>query len=177
VIAATTNTTMDKEPLFDNEELFALLDGRKPPKGAAGSENRILQAFENAGTGKKRATIHLYDGISFWTGNDARTFQSKLKEIQAEVIELRINSPGGSVFEGVTIYNLLIAHPARVEVKVDGLAGSIASVIMLAGDEVEVAENAMVMIHNPTVVAWGESTELRTMADALDRIKDAILNT
>lgn len=168
---------MDKTPLIDDEALFEVLDSRKKPKGMASPENRILQAFENAGTGDKRATIHLYDAISFWTGNDARTFKDKLGQIKAETIELRINSPGGSVFEGVTIYNLLIAHSARVEVHIDGLAGSIASVIALAGDEIHIAENAMMMIHNPSVVAWGESAELRKMADVLDRIKDSILNT
>ena len=177
VIAATTNTTMEKTPLMEDDALFALLDSRKTPKGAVAAEDKILQAFENAGTGEKRATIHLYDSISYWSGNDARTFQRKLAEIKAETIELRINSPGGSVFEGVTIYNLLIAHPARVEVHIDGLAASIASVIALAGDEIHIAENAMMMIHDPSGGAWGYAEDLRKIADVLDRLKDAILNT
>lgn len=166
---------MKKKPLIDNSKLLDLLDSRKKPAGLRAAENRIPE-FKAAADGK-RATIHIYDAIAWWSGNDARTFQQKLSNLKVDTIELRINSPGGSVFEGVTIFNMLVAHAAKVEVHIDGLAGSIASLIALAGDEIHIAENAMFMIHNPSVIAWGESETLRKAAETLDQIKDAILNT
>lgn len=156
---------------------MAVFEARKVQPGVKVPVNRTLEAFQNAGNGKDTATIHLYDAISWWTDNDAKSFKDRLDRIEAKTIHLHINSPGGAVFEGVTIYNLLVSHPAKIIVHIDGLAASIASVIALAGDEVHIAENAMMMIHNPSVVTWGESEDLRKQADVLDAIKEAILNT
>lgn len=154
------------------DDIFKLLKDRKVPKNLTGRE------FLNvSGEGEKRASLYLYDEISYWSYNDADTFRQRLASIDADVIDLHINSPGGSVFEGVAIYNLLLAHKARVIVHIDGLAASIASVIALAGDEIHIAENAMVMIHNPTAMVWGEAEDCRKMADSLEAVKAAILNT
>ncbi|MCW1916002.1 Clp protease ClpP [Luteolibacter sp. GHJ8] len=173
---------MKRPILIENEELFAVLDERRmTPAMKARRPERVLPEITNLSVGgkgkKKAATMFLYDAVSFWTGNDARTFQRKLAETDAEEIHLHINSPGGSVFEGVAIYNLLAGHEAEVIVHIDGLAASIASVIALAGDTIHIAENGMVMIHNPSVVAWGDSTMMRKQAEILDKIRDAILNT
>jgi ATP-dependent Clp endopeptidase proteolytic subunit ClpP len=167
-------------PLVDTAELLKVLDTRPLPAAARRiePENR-LPRFDpvNAAGGKKTAAIHILDAISWWTGNDARTFQQRLAALDVEELDVYINSPGGSVFEGVTIYNLLVAHPATVNVHVLGLAASIASVIMLAGDTVNIAENAMVMIHEPSAGIYGRAKDYRQVADVLDKITESILNT
>jgi len=77
----------------------------------------------------------------------------------------------------VAIYNTLKRHPARLEVDVDGIAASIASVIMMAGDEIRMAANAMCMVHNPHGFSMGGSDEMRKTADLLDQIKGTIVDT
>lgn len=171
-----------KDALVATEELLKLLDSRKITAAQKKRGGDVLPRIENrvitsGGKKKKTASMYLYDEISWWTGNTARNFQRVLAELDAEEIHLHINSPGGSVFEGVTIYNLLVAHQATVIVHIDGIAASIASVIALAGDTVNIAENGMVMIHNPSVIAWGDAEVMRKNAEILDRVKDAILNT
>ncbi len=93
--------------------------------------------------------IDLYDEIGEY-GVSARAFRDKLKAATGDV-RLRINSPGGDVFDGIAMYNDLVAHKGRVRVEVTGLAASAASIVAMAGDEIAVAENAFLMIHN----AWG----------------------
>lgn len=113
--------------------------------------------------------MFLYDEIGFF-GITAKEFASQLSQIDAETIHLRINSPGGDVFDGVAIHNALRQHPAHVVTHIDGLAASIASVIALAGDEVRIAPNAFFMIHNPWGVTVGDARDHRKMADTLDSI-------
>src|SRR5690606_28493465 len=84
---------------------------------------------------------------------------------------------GGSVFEGVAIHNMLKRHKAKINVYVDALAASIASVIAMAGDTIFMPKNAMMMIHNPWTVAMGNSKELRKVADDLDRISVSAIET
>jgi ATP-dependent protease ClpP protease subunit len=167
-------------PLVDTAELLKVLDARPLPAAARRiePENRLPRFDQvNAAGGKKTAAIHILDAISWWTGNDARTFQQRLAALDVEELDVYINSPGGSVFEGVTIYNLQVSHPATVNVHVLGLAASIASVIMLAGDSVNIAENAMVMIHDPSAGVYGKAKDFRQVADVLDKITESILNT
>nr|WP_144032178.1 head maturation protease, ClpP-related [Amphibacillus jilinensis] len=92
-------------------------------------------------------------------------------------INLYINSPGGYVFEGVAIHNMLKRHPATVNVYVDALAASIASVIAMAGDTIHMYKNSMLMIHNPMTSAMGNATELRKQADDLDRIGESAIQS
>lgn len=162
---------------MDLDQILAAIDGRPVAKNLTGREFLNLTQPTMGSDGRRRASLHLFDAISYWTGNDARTFQARLDAIDADVIDLRINSPGGAVFEGVAIYNMLLAHPAEIIVHVDGLAASIASVIALAGAEVRIAENGMFMIHNPSALVMGGAEDLRQTADTLDAIKEAILNT
>ncbi len=128
-----------------------------------------------------RAEIWIYEmiGEDFWTGGGvtAKNFQKELSEIKASQIDLHINSPGGGVFDGITIYNLLKQHPANITTYIDGLAASIASVIALAGDKVIMAENALYMIHNPTGLAMGTATDMRSLADVLDKIAGTMITT
>lgn len=101
----------------------------------------------------------------------ASGFRDALKEIgDVKTINLHINSPGGSVFEGTAIFNMLKNSRAFINVYVDGLAASIASVIAMAGDKIYMPANAMMMIHNPWVVCEGNADELRKMADDLEKI-------
>jgi ATP-dependent Clp endopeptidase proteolytic subunit ClpP len=99
-----------------------------------------------------------------------------LAEIDGDTIVARINSPGGSVTEGIAIYNALKADPRKVVVRVDAIAASIASVIAMAGDDIVMADNASLMIHDPWSVAVGGSNDMRAMADEIDRLRDIILN-
>jgi ATP-dependent Clp protease protease subunit len=94
-----------------------------------------------------------------------------------KTINLYINSPGGSVFEGVAIHNILKRHKAKVNVHVDALAASIASVIAMAGDTIYMPKNSMLMIHNPWSWAVGNAAELRKVADDLDRIGQSVKQT
>jgi ATP-dependent Clp protease, protease subunit len=127
------------------------------------------------------AEIWLYDqiGQSFWgDGISAKSFQKELTALgKVSTINLRINSPGGDVFDGLAIYNQLKSHPARVVVDIDGLAASIASIIAMAGDEVRMAANAMMMIHNPHGMAVGDSNEMARMSALLTQIKTSLADT
>lgn len=111
----------------------------------------------------------IYDEIGFF-GISAKQVADALADIDADTIHLRINSPGGDVFEGVAIHNALRTHPAQVITHIDGLAASIASIIALAGDEVRIAPNAFFMIHNPWGVTIGDAAIHRKMADTLERV-------
>ncbi len=88
-------------------------------------------------------------------------------------VRVHINSVGGDVVEGTGIYNALKKHSARVDVEIDGAAYSIASLIAMAGDKITMAENALMMIHNPWAYAVGDSAELRKRAEALDLMREA----
>jgi ATP-dependent Clp endopeptidase proteolytic subunit ClpP len=92
-------------------------------------------------------------------------------------IKLHVNSPGGDVFDGLAIYNTLKKHKAAVEVEIDGLAASIASIVAMSGDTVRMAKNAFFMIHNPWTFAYGEAKDLRHSADTLDQVRGSLLAT
>jgi ATP-dependent Clp endopeptidase proteolytic subunit ClpP len=120
------------------------------------------------------ADVFLYDEIGGF-GVNARDFISEIRASGAKKINLRINSPGGSVFDGLAIYNFL--KEQDVTVQVDGLAASIASIIAMAGKEVRIASNGFLMIHNPWGGAMGDSEEMRQTADLLDKIRDSLVGT
>ena len=133
-----------------------------------------IPSASDAGT--KTGVLHLYDGIGPYSGVSAQDFSRSLKSLgDVDYIELHINSPGGSVFDGAAIYNMLIDHKALVDVRVDGLAASIASIIALAGDQITIAKNAMMMLHNPSAMAWGGASDMRKMAGVLDKVKDTLI--
>jgi ATP-dependent Clp protease, protease subunit len=121
------------------------------------------------------ATVYIYDEISWW-GVDAQQFVKDLEAVTANTIHLRINSPGGAVFDGTAIYNTLKQHEATVITHIDGLAASISSIIALAGDEVRMGENAFFMIHEPWSIVIGMADDLRKEADLLDKVGGALSN-
>lgn len=108
-------------------------------------------------------------GMSWWDESiTAADFVKELNEVDAEQITVRINSVGGSVPDGLAIFNAMRRHKAEITTVVDGMAFSIASLIAMAGDKVHMAANAMLMIHAPWTYAAGNSAELRDLADQLD---------
>lgn len=131
-------------------------------------------AFRIRGEGSEDVEIDIYDVIGegfFWRGVTAKDIRGRLKRNPgAKRIKLRVNSAGGDVFDGFTIYQLLVDHPARVEAEVDALAASMASVILMAADEIRVAVGAMIMVHNPWALAIGDADEMRARAELLEKI-------
>lgn len=124
------------------------------------------------------AEILLYEDIGGWFGITADMFVKEIKSLgKISNINLRINSNGGNVFDGLAIHNYLKSHEARVTVDVDGLAASIASIIAMAGDEVRMADNAWMMIHDPWIVTGGTADELRQTADTMDGVRETLLDT
>ena len=130
--------------------------------------------------GNARGEIWLYDqvGEGWFGGISAKDFAQQVTLLgKVDTINLHINSPGGSVFDGVAIYNVLKNHPADIEVDIDGVAASIASVIAMAGNEIRIAANAMMMIHDPVGMSMGGAGDMRKTADLLDQIKGVIVDT
>ncbi len=131
---------------------------------------RIVAAANNS------AEIYIYDEIGGW-GVSARQFAMELRALgDVRNIVLHIHSPGGDVFEGMAIYNLLDSHPAYVTVQIDGLAASMASVIAMAGDTVIIPANAMMMIHKPWGIQGGDAEDMRRYADLLDKVEDNLVS-
>lgn len=114
------------------------------------------------------ADVMIYDVVGWET--TAKKFVSDLKAIKAKTINLSLNTPGGSVFDGFAIYNALKDHPACVNVTINGIAASIGSVIAMAGDTIRIAKNGMMMIHNASGFVMGESGDMRKTADLLDKL-------
>ena len=120
---------------------------------------------------KKTGEIRIFGEIGFFSIS-AEDFLEELDNLgEVDTIRLHINSPGGEVFDGFTIYNVLKRHPAKVSVLIDGVAASIASVIAMAGDTVIMPENAFIMMHNPMMFAGGDAKDFRNAADVLEKIK------
>lgn len=117
------------------------------------------------------AEIFIYDEIGAY-GITAKAFVEELKGIEAERITLRINTPGGEVFDATAIYNALSEHPAYITAQIDGLAASAGSYIALSGDEVKMADNAYMMIHNAMGGVMGEAEDMRRYADQLEDINN-----
>lgn len=136
--------------------------------------NKKWYTIKNAAGAKAdEADIYIFDYIGGWDIS-ARSFIDQLQQIDAGKINVHINSPGGSVFDGIAIQNSLKHHKASITIHIDGLAASIASVIALAGDEILIADNAYVMIHNPSSMVWGEASDMLKEAELLEKIADGI---
>lgn len=129
--------------------------------------------------GEETRTLYLSGEISdeTWFGDEVtpKMFKDELMAGSGD-ITLWINSPGGDVFAAAQIYNMLMDYPGRVTVKIDGLAASAASVIAMAGSQVEMSPVAMMMIHNPITVAIGDSKEMQKAIDMLAEVKESIVN-
>jgi len=136
------------------------------------SHNRQWFSFRNEAG--QTPELFIYDDIDDWWGVSAQSVVDQIRAMDAPEINVRINCRGGMVFEGIAIYNALRLHKANVHISIEGLAASIASVIAMAGDTVTIAENAMMMIHNPYGWATGDAEAMRKTAEVMDKIADSI---
>lgn len=121
------------------------------------------------------AELSIYDEIGAY-GVSAKAFIAELGAVApGSALELRLNSPGGSVFDAVAIYNALKRHEGAVTVTIDGIAASAASYVAMAGDEIVMPENAFLMIHDPSGLVMGTAGDMREMAEALDKIAGSLI--
>ena len=117
-------------------------------------------------------------GEDFWTGGGvtAKRVAAQLRAIGDRPVECQINSPGGDVFEGIAIYNVLREHPQPITIKVMGMAASAASIIAMAGDTIEIGAASFLMIHNTWVVSAGNRHDMREVADWLEPFDIALVD-
>ncbi|NJC06525.1 ATP-dependent protease ClpP protease subunit [Sphingomonas kaistensis] len=116
-------------------------------------------------------------GEDFWSGGGvtAKKVAAQLRAIGDRPVTVQINSPGGDMFEGIAIYNVLREHPQEVTVQVMGMAASAASIIAMAGDKIEIGAASFLMIHNCWVLAMGNRHDFREMADWLEPFDQAMV--
>ena len=157
------------QPTADLPQLLAILRAREPEEGAR--EGRGWYAIKNISA--KETEILIFDEIGFM-GVTASDFVNELAEVRADIISLRINSPGGDVFDGIAIFNALKRHEATVNVFIDGIAASAASFIAMAGDSVTMMPHSQMMIHEAHGLVIGAANDMRKMADILDKSSDNI---
>ena len=120
------------------------------------------------------AELLIYDEIGSW-GKTASGLLNELTELgDLQRVDLRINSPGGDVFEALAIHNALARHPARVVIHIDALCASAATVIALAGDEIRMADNALFMIHDVWTALSGNAEQLQQAADRINTLSEQI---
>ncbi|MDF2615357.1 MAG: hypothetical protein K0Q47_12 [Sedimentibacter sp.] len=137
--------------------------------------------WEVKNSAKNKGEIFIYgDIVSYKWWDEDVSANSLIKDVKdlgdISELDIRINSGGGSVFAAAAILSYLRSHKAFKTVYIDGLAASAASVIAMAGDKICMPSHAMMMIHNPATIAWGDSREMRKTADTLDKIRDSIVN-
>jgi ATP-dependent protease ClpP protease subunit len=143
---------------------------RGAPRASGGEWFRITDADD-------RAKVYIYGPIGdFWGEDDvsAAALVKALDAVTAPTIELRVNSPGGLVFDGVAIYTALAEHPARVEATIDGVAASAASFVVQAADDITIQKPAWMAIHDAQGLTMGGPAEHREMTGLLDELSDTI---
>jgi ATP-dependent Clp protease protease subunit len=128
-----------------------------------------------------KAELYLYDAIGadyFGDGITAKSVADALAEFKPNTaLDIYVNSPGGSVFEGVAIYNQLLRWGGKKTVHIDGIAASIASVIAMAGDDIKIADSGVIMIHSAWGMTVGNAAEMRKYADSLEKVDGVIRDT
>ena len=150
---------------------------KKQPARPPGEWYRIVRnATTSADDAPTSADVYIYEeiGETWWGGVGAKTLADQLDGLDVDVINLRINSPGGAAYEGITIMNALRRHKARIEVTVDGLAASAASIVAMAGDHIVMNRGAQMMVHDPWGYQVGNATEMRDFAATLDKLADSL---
>lgn len=152
------------------EELDALRARVKRPTARLQNNRTDWYRIQNKAT---KPEIFIYDEIGYF-GHTAKGFSDDLADITADELTVHLNSPGGDIFDGLAIYQALKDHSAKVTIKVDGLAASIASVIAMAADELVMAPKSTMMIHDGWSMGVGNAHDLRKLADVLDKQSDII---
>ena len=162
-----------------NSKLLKLLSENRSAAKAIAPSSRIVQS-----AGSKEATLYIYDPIvsdateaEFFGGVCPQDLVPQLLALDAEVINLRINSPGGDVFAAQAISTALKQHPAKVVAHIDGVAASAATAIACACDEVVIAEGSLYMIHNAWTMALGDRNDFLETAALLEKIDGMLADT
>lgn len=143
--------------------------GLEPPKNAAD-----WYKITNSASDSDSTDVYVYSDIGGWFGIYADEFIHDFKNISSKRINLRLNSPGGSVFEGIAIANTIRSHPAHVTVYVDGLAASIASIIALSGNKIVMMPQSQLMIHDASGMCYGNAAEMEYMVGLLNKQSENI---
>jgi ATP-dependent Clp endopeptidase proteolytic subunit ClpP len=137
--------------------------------------SKIMNTWYTIRARASGAEVLIYDEIGAY-GITAKGFLAELGALPDDgAIDLRLNSPGGSVFDAVAIYNALKRHPGEITVWIDGIAASAASYIAMAGDTIVMPENAFLMIHDPSGLVMGTAEDMRATAEALDKVKGSLI--
>lgn len=142
-----------------------------------------LDSFKIKNLSETKAEIYIYGDIVDngwkWVETDVtpEDIKTQLDALKGKELTVYINSAGGDVFAGMAIHNMLKRHDGKVTGHVDGVAASIASAILMACDEIEVPENAYVMIHRPTMTAHGDMDAMLSAAGLLETIEDGLITT
>ena len=167
-----------EDPNMDDDEMAEVVERWFETYGKRGDtmKNRFWE-FKNKG--EKTGELYLYGDISSssWWGDEVtpQQFKDDLDGLgDVNQLHVYINSPGGDVFAGQSIHNMLKRHPAQVTVHVDGMAASIASVIAMAGDKIVMPTNAMMMIHPPWSMMAGTADDFVAMAEQLEKVQGTI---
>jgi ATP-dependent protease ClpP protease subunit len=133
----------------------------------------------NANSAPSEAEILIYGDIGggWWDeGITGESISNQIANLDVDTINVRINSGGGLVFEGLAIYQALARHDSKIVVHIDSIAASIASVIAMAGDEIRISEGANLMIHKPWSGMWGDADAFRKEAEVLDQLQTGLVN-
>ena len=153
----------------------------KSPLNKLLSDNRGKGLFRvDNKNDQDEATVWLYDMIvsdNYWGGVSAIDFAKQMASIDAKTIHLRINSPGGEVFAGQAMAQIIREHAAHIVAHIDGYAASAASWVALAADEVVIAAGGMIMIHNANTIAYGNARDLQDTAALLEKIDGILVAT
>lgn len=144
------------------------------PTNAERREWFRMEAPRNEADGSTSADVYVYDVIDSWFGVSAQDFAQQIAALDVDQINLRVNSPGGNVFDATAMTNALSRHPAHVVATVDGIAASAASFLITAANEVIMGQGSTLMIHDAWSIAMGSAQDMRDQADILDKLSDNI---
>ena len=162
------------KPLLDLAPVRGARAANRSP--AALSPGFVRVGPTPSGEAAREADVYIYGDIGGWL--DGVVADDLVKEIAAldvDTLNVRINSVGGLVFDGIAIYNAIAAHRARVVMHIDSIAASIASIIAMAGDEIRIAEAASIMIHKPHSFVLGDAETMRKEAEVLDLLEAGMI--
>lgn len=132
-----------------------------------------ITAKADEDSAESSAEVRIYDEIGGWWGTSAKEFAEQIADLDVDRIDVYVNSPGGSAWDGVAIMNSLRRHRARINITVDGIAASAASLICMAADHLTMAGSAQMMIHDASGVCWGNARDMADTAALLDKLSDS----
>jgi ATP-dependent Clp protease protease subunit len=139
-------------------------------------DNLNVEKFYEIRNEGEDTVIYLYDAIDSWFGVDAQQFAKDLAGLDADTIHLRVNCPGGDVFDGRAMQTALAQHSAKVIAHIDGLCASAATYVVMGADEVHMTDGGFFMIHKGWTLQIGNADDMRSTAELLDKVDQSILN-